>query len=192
MQPHKTRAGGGGHIAPPVGTPPAWYFLPSAAESTQRTPPKPMVLESLRGHSAVRSETHLPRESNGAYLRPAFVSSLRLFPCISAYALALAWRSQDLHPLLASRRGDPCGRPSHRTSCNLLSQGRSASLSPQKIRHSFRRAAFSFQVYLPIPGDVSGEIVQGADGAAVFIHGVVDVRAVGVAGVAAGADGLPL
>ena len=97
MQPHKTRAGGGGHIAPPVGTPPAWYFLPSAAESTQRTPPKPMVLESLRGRGAVRNETHLPRESNSESPRRAFVSSLRLSPCKSACALALTCRNYNLH-----------------------------------------------------------------------------------------------
>ena len=111
MQPHKTRAGGGGHIAPPVGTPPAWYFLPSAAESTQRTPPKPMVLDSLRGRGAVQSETHLPHESNNAYPRCAFASSLRLSPFESAYALALACRSQDPYSLLAFRRGRCLHRP---------------------------------------------------------------------------------
>ena len=33
--------------------PPAGYFLSPATESTQRTPPKPMVLESLRGRGPV-------------------------------------------------------------------------------------------------------------------------------------------
>ena len=54
------------------------YFLSPATESTQRTPPKPMVLDSLRGRGAVKIGTFCPRELNGATLSRAFALSLRL------------------------------------------------------------------------------------------------------------------
>ena len=91
--------------------PPAAPFLSAAKEREERKPPKPMVLDSLRGRGAVQSETHLPHESNNAYPRCAFASPLRLSPFESAYALALACRSQDPYSLLAFRRGRCLHRP---------------------------------------------------------------------------------
>ena len=52
--------------------PPAGHFLSPATESTQRTPPKPMVLDSLRGRGAVNIGTFCPRELNGANPVPCF------------------------------------------------------------------------------------------------------------------------
>ena len=54
------------------------YFLSPATESTQRTPPKPMVLDSLHGRGAGSVETFHPRELNGATPSRAFALSLRL------------------------------------------------------------------------------------------------------------------
>ena len=58
--------------------PPAGDVLSPATESTQRTPPKPMVLDSLRGRGAVKIGTFCPRELNGATPSRAFALSLRL------------------------------------------------------------------------------------------------------------------
>ena len=69
----------------PLAMPPAGHFLPPAAESTQRTPPKPMVLESFRAWNASRVENLLPREPGALVCRRAFASSLRLHP-LAAHA----------------------------------------------------------------------------------------------------------
>ncbi len=58
--------------------PPAGYFLSPATESTQRAPPKPMVLESLRGRGAECIGTFHPRELNGVSPPCAFALSLLL------------------------------------------------------------------------------------------------------------------
>ena len=76
----------------------AGHFLPSAAESNQRTPPKPMVLESFRAWNASRVDTHLPRV-------PTARSAMPCFRIVSA--LPSAGRSRG--PALPWHiRGAPC------------------------------------------------------------------------------------
>ena len=63
-------------LRPPMPT--AGHFLPTAARSTQRTPPKPIFLESFRAWNTYRKETLLPRVPIAPVHRLAFVSSLPL------------------------------------------------------------------------------------------------------------------
>ena len=82
--------------------PPAGHFLSPATESTQRTPPKPMVLESLRGRGAKSVGTFHPRELNGANPPRAFALSRRLSPATRS-ALVLPVQTGENLRL-------PCGR----------------------------------------------------------------------------------
>ncbi len=100
--------------------PTAWYFLPPAAESTQRTPPKPMVLDSLHGRGTSCAETLLPRESNGRNPAPCF----RIVPASISVQKRLRAGTDlpelqsTLHPL-PFRRGRRPNAPFARTSCYI-------------------------------------------------------------------------
>ena len=59
--------------------PPAGHFLSAATESAQRTPPKPMVLDSLRGHGAECIETFHPANKT-TQTRPVLSHCLRRYP----------------------------------------------------------------------------------------------------------------
>ena len=97
--------------------PTAGYFLPSAAESNQRTPPKPMVLESFRAWNASRVDTRLPRVPTArshALLSHRLRAAIR-WPLTRTRA-ALAYQGC---PLRLPRR-----RRTHCTSCHVPCRGR--------------------------------------------------------------------
>ena len=107
--------------APLVPTmPTAWYFLPPAAESAQRTPPKPMVLDSLHGRGTSCAEALLPRESNGR--NPALC--FRIVPASISVQKRLRAGTDlpelqsTLHPL-PFRRGRRPDAPFARASCYI-------------------------------------------------------------------------
>ena len=63
---------GCGNPHPPVIAPPAGHFLPTAAESTQRTPPKPIVLESFARLGYIPCEKPPTTRTECAGLPPCF------------------------------------------------------------------------------------------------------------------------
>ena len=102
--------------------PTAGHFLPTAAESAQRTPSKPMVLKSFARLGCRPRGSLLPREPDAQVYHLAFVSSLRLQP-LAAHAdprcpvisgmppASTAQTKNPPHLLPCTRRGDPRGRP---------------------------------------------------------------------------------
>ena len=93
--------------------PPAGYFLPAAAASTQRTPPKPRFWNPFRGWGAVRAGPLLPRELVCAKLAPCFriVSASN---SATRSALVLASLPGEICASTVQRAG---GSPPYEASC---------------------------------------------------------------------------
>ena len=124
--------------------PTAWYFLPTAAESTQRTPSKPMVLKTFARLGCRPRGSLLPREPDAQVYHLAFVSSLRLQPLAAPAAprgpggtgmpaAPTAQTGNPSHFMSRTRRGDPRGRPPARASLPSIGAGFSCPPSCQSI-----------------------------------------------------------